>query len=54
MIRFMDLFAGIEGIRKGLEMAAQERGIGTQRVFTSGIKPAAIAVLKQNHPGEKK
>ncbi len=53
MIRFIDLFAGIGGIRKGLEMAAEERGIETQCVFTSEIKPSAITVLKQNHPNEK-
>ena len=53
MIRFVDLFAGIGGIRKGLEMAALEHGIDTQCVFTSEIKPAAITVLKQNHPDEK-
>lgn len=53
MIRFIDLFAGIGGIRKGLEMASEERGIETLCVFTSEIKPSAIAVLKQNHPNEK-
>lgn len=52
-IKFIDLFAGIGGIRKGLEMAAKERGIKTKCVFTSEIKPAAITVLKQNHPDEK-
>mgnify|MGYP000835456607 FL=1 len=53
MIRFIDLFAGIGGIRKGLELAAEERGLETTCVFTSEIKPAAIEVLKQNHPAEK-
>lgn len=51
-IRFIDLFAGIGGIRLGLELAAQELGYQTQCVFTSEIKPYAINVLKQNHPSE--
>ena len=51
-IRFIDLFAGIGGIRKGLELAANELGIQTCCVFTSEIKPYAIDVLKQNHPDE--
>lgn len=52
-LRFIDLFAGIGGIRKGFELACQSRGIDTKCVFTSEIKPYAIDVLKQNHPGEK-
>lgn len=52
-IRFIDLFAGIGGIRKGLELACEERGIKTQCVFTSEIKPHAIEILKQNHPDEE-
>lgn len=52
MIKFIDLFAGIGGIRCGLELAAKELGIETQCVFTSEIKPYAIKVLKQNHPDE--
>ena len=51
-IRFIDLFAGIGGIRKGLEEAAHDLGLGTLCVFTSEIKPHAISVLRQNHPGE--
>ena len=52
MIKFIDLFAGIGGIRKGFEQACQNLGIGAQCVFTSEIKPAAINVLRQNHPDE--
>lgn len=52
-IRFIDLFAGIGGIRKGFEMACKEKGFGTKCVFTSEIKPHAIEILKQNHPKEK-
>lgn len=52
MLRFIDLFAGIGGIRCGLEQAAHELGIDTQCVFSSEIKPAAINILGQNHPRE--
>lgn len=52
-VRFIDLFAGIGGIRKGFELACEERGIATQCVFTSEIKPYAIDILKQNHPDEE-
>jgi DNA (cytosine-5)-methyltransferase 1 len=52
-IRFIDLFAGIGGIRKGFELACEKRGYATQCVFVSEIKPHAIEVLKQNHPGEE-
>lgn len=51
-IKFIDLFAGIGGIRKGFELACEKKGFSSQCVFTSEIKPHAIAVLKQNHPLE--
>lgn len=51
-LRFIDLFAGIGGIRKGFELACQDREIDTECVFTSEIKPYALDVLKQNHPDE--
>ena len=51
-VRFIDLFAGMGGIRKGLELACQELGMQTECVFTSEIKPAAIKILQQNHPDE--
>lgn len=51
-LRFVDLFAGIGGIRKGLELACEDLGIRTKCVLTSEIKPHAIKVLKQNHPVE--
>ena len=51
-IRFVDLFAGIGGIRKGFELACNDKGFHAECVFTSEIKPYAIKVLKQNHPNE--
>ena len=51
-IKFIDLFAGIGGIRKGFEFACSDLGIKTECVFTSEIKPYAVEVLKQNHPNE--
>ena len=51
-IRFIDLFAGIGGIRKGFEIACKNRAIPSECVFTSEIKPYAVKILKQNHPKE--
>lgn len=51
-IKFIDLFAGIGGIRLGFEQAARELGFETECVLTSEIKPHAINILKQNHPDE--
>lgn len=52
VLRFIDLFAGIGGIRCGLEQAAIENGYNPQCVFSSEIKPHAVKVLKDNHPTE--
>ena len=52
LLKFIDLFAGIGGIRLGLEQAAHEKGIKTRCVFTSEIKPYAVKVLQDNHPTE--
>lgn len=52
-VKFIDLFAGIGGIRCGLEQAIEDAGYTPECVFTSEIKPHAIKVLKDNHPGEK-
>lgn len=51
-VQFIDLFAGIGGMRQGLEQAATELGYSCKCVFSSEIKPHALAVLKQNYPNE--
>lgn len=48
-IRFIDLFAGIGGIRTGLTQALIESGYIPKCVATSEIKPYAIKVLKDNY-----
>lgn len=50
IVRFIDLFAGIGGIRLGLEKALRKAGYTPKCVFTSEIKESAIKILKQNHP----
>lgn len=52
-IKFIDLFAGIGGIRLGLEQALRKAGFKPKCVFTSEIKEHAIKVLKQNHPKDE-
>lgn len=52
-LKFIDLFAGIGGIRKGFEQACDDAGIAHECVFTSEIKPYAVDVLKQNHPEDE-
>lgn len=51
-IRFIDLFAGIGGIRTGLTQALNEAGYEARCVMTSEIKPYAVQVLKDNYPQE--
>jgi len=52
-IKFIDLFAGIGGMRKGFEAACKNKGFTTECVFTSEIKQSAIQILKQNNPGDE-
>ena len=52
-MRIIDLFAGLGGIRKGVELALEERDVPHECVFTSEIKSHAITVLRQNHPDEE-
>lgn len=51
-IKFIDLFAGLGGIRLGFEQACKERGIETECVMTSEIKPYAIETLRHNYHHE--
>lgn len=51
-MRFIDLFAGIGGLRLGFEQAAEELGIQTECVFTSEVKESAIKALNINFPNE--
>lgn len=47
-VKFIDLFAGMGGIRLGFEQAFNERGFETECVLTSEIKPYAVQALKEN------
>lgn len=47
-IKFIDLFAGLGGIRLGFEQACKEKGFETECVLTSEIKKHAIETLKTN------
>lgn len=47
-VRFIDLFAGIGGLRLGFEEAFKNAGFKTQCVMTSEIKPYALKALEQN------
>lgn len=47
-VKFIDLFAGMGGIRLGFEQAFNERGYETECVLTSEIKPYAVQALKEN------
>lgn len=52
MIEFIDLFAGLGGIRIGFTQAANDLGLETRCVFTSEIKDSALYALNHNFPGE--
>jgi DNA (cytosine-5)-methyltransferase 1 len=47
-VKFIDLFAGLGGIRLGFEKAFQSVGMETECVMTSEIKPYAVKTLKHN------
>ena len=53
LIKFVDLFSGIGGIRKGFELACEEKNFTCKCVLTSEIKDSAIKIFRQNHPTEK-
>lgn len=47
-VKFIDLFAGLGGIRLGFEKAFKDAGMETECVMTSEIKPYAVKTLKHN------
>lgn len=47
-IKFIDLFAGMGGIRLGFEQAFNQTDFKTKCILTSEIKPSAIETLKNN------
>jgi len=47
-VKFIDLFAGLGGIRLGFEKAFQGLGFETECVLTSEIKPYAVKTLRHN------
>ena len=51
-ITFIDLFAGLGGIRIGFEQAAQDLKLETKCVFTSEIKESALLALNTNFPND--
>lgn len=52
MFKFIDLFAGMGGIRLGLEQALDKYNIEHKCVMTSEIKPHALKVYKDNFGDE--
>lgn len=52
IVRFIDLFAGLGGMRLGFEQAFKEAGYQTKCVMTSEIKPHAIKALLANFEHE--
>ncbi len=51
-IKFIDLFAGMGGIRLGFQAAFESLGFDTKCVLTSEIKPYALQTLKHNFSKE--
>ncbi len=51
-IKYIDLFAGLGGIRLGFEQAFQAKGFDTECVMTSEIKPYAVKTLQHNFKRE--
>ena len=48
MIRFVDLFAGIGGIRLGFEKALEQQGLTAECVLSSEINPHAQETYRLN------
>lgn len=51
-VKFIDLFAGLGGIRLGFEKAFKDAGVETKCVMTSEIKQHAIKTLQHNFKHE--
>jgi DNA (cytosine-5)-methyltransferase 1 len=51
-VKFIDLFAGLGGIRLGFEKSFNELGFETECVMTSEIKPYAVETLAKNFSHE--
>jgi len=51
-IRFIDLFAGIGGIRLGLEQAAESMNTCVECVYTSEIDQKACEIYRKNFPND--
>lgn len=47
-VRYIDLFAGLGGIRLGFEQALKDKGLHGESVFVSEIKPAAKLSYEEN------
>ena len=52
-VRFIDLFAGLGGIRLGFENAFRDHGYSTRCVFSSEIKDYAIKAYTHYYKGEQ-
>lgn len=48
VVKFIDLFSGLGGIRIGFEQALDDFGLIGKCVFSSDIKPAAVKAYKHN------
>ena len=53
IVKFIDLFSGMGGIRLGFEQAFQAAGYETKCVLTAEIKEAALTALKRNFPNDE-
>ncbi|MDR3185834.1 MAG: DNA (cytosine-5-)-methyltransferase [Christensenellaceae bacterium] len=53
IVKYIDLFAGLGGIRIGLEQSLKKVGLPGECVFTSEIKPHAIGVYQKNFPDDE-
>ena len=53
MFRYIDLFAGMGGLRLGLEQSLKDNGIIGECVLTSEVKPYAIKVYQDNFGKEE-